>query len=628
MSNTSSPHNSANKSCESYTLLWIDQNLKPRSTVNFVEGCVTVAALFLLILLVLGPWRCRSRSVVVQYSVMAAHVLSFSLLSYSMGLMKGAIKNERYPVWALFLVLVFAGANSVSVLKLDENKQVLKLLMESSQYLVYAGTIWNSIATIRFLHPCSLILKLLINVLLPLRNCEMLWARQLASDPWWNGSRAVDLNMKYYELALSPCYNPRSMEGYSYLVFPLRVDLAARPSQDDIQRARSELVTLEKIWCHGDGVLQSMDSHPAIHHLKDVCLSFALFRLAVRRYHGYPCPESGLDKARDLVLQGLLHEGSCDRAFRVIEIELAFLYEFFFTKYAIIVTCLGAIMSIAFSVATITIIVSLGIYFLTHLKGGGDSLTPGFVQLETRDIILTKLMLWSLGVFQLLKNTNMVVSNWAQVYLLCRYITRPSWQGNKYIDRLLLFVGKLSIFLEQHKLFGPWGNRMGQYSFMDSFNHPSHGLEKFKEWIITMFQGGRKEGTSIPVPAEVKKAVAWTLKDSNGLISNGSRALGRCVMTELYSSCQTNNEITLAHVIMIWHIATWHFEISESIREDTVQETNRLVATSLSKYCAYLVAFAPELVPGSPIQTQSMLDELVADARKALRGASDMYKRL
>ena len=131
------------------------------------------------------------------------------------------------------------------------------------------------------------------------------------------------------------------------------------------------------------------------------------------------------------------------------------------------------------------------------------------------------------------------------------------------------------------------------------------------------------------MPAEVKKAVAWTLKDSNGLISNGSRALGRYGMTELlYSSCQTNNEITLAHVIMIWHIATWHFEISESNRTDTVQETNRLVATSLSKYCAYLVAFAPELVPGSPIQTQSILDELVADARKALRGASDMYKRL
>ncbi|RLN13293.1 hypothetical protein C2845_PM09G16190 [Panicum miliaceum] len=99
-------------------------------------------------------------------------------------------------------------------------------------------------------------------------------------------------------------------------------------------------------------------------------------------------------------------------------------------------------------------------------------------------------------------------------------------------------------------------------------------------------------------------------------------------MTELYSSCETNNEITLAHVIMTWHIATWHFEISEANRTFAVEAANRLVATSLSKYCAYLVAFAPELVPGSPIETQSMLDELVNDARKALRGTSDIYKRL
>ncbi|RLN11375.1 hypothetical protein C2845_PM09G16180 [Panicum miliaceum] len=339
MSNTSSPDGFVNKLCENSTLSWIHKYLKPRRTIYFVEGCVIVAASFLLILSVLGPWRCRSRNVVIRYAVRGAHLLSFPLLSYTMGLMKGVIKNELYSVWAMFLCLLFAGANSVSVQKLDENKQWLKLLIDNVLYLFYISTILDKTATIPATHPYigSLILNVLgyvLNALLSLRNMEMLFARKLASDPRRNGSPAIDRNMKYYELALSPCYNPRSMEGYNYLVFPLYVDLAARPCQDDIQRARSELVTLEKIWCHGDGVL-SMDN-PAIHHLKDMCLSFALFRLTVLRYHGYPCPESGLDKAHDLVLQGLLDEG-CDRAFQVIEVELAFLYEFFFTKYAIIV---------------------------------------------------------------------------------------------------------------------------------------------------------------------------------------------------------------------------------------------------------------------------------------------------
>ncbi|PUZ60299.1 hypothetical protein GQ55_4G112500 [Panicum hallii var. hallii] len=130
MSNTSSPADDfVNKLCENRTLSvirWIHIYLKPRRTVNLVEGCVIVAASFLLILSVLGPWRCRSRSVVVQHAVRGAHLLSFPLLSYTMGLMQGIIKNELYSVWALFLVLLFAGANSVSAQKLDENKQWLK----------------------------------------------------------------------------------------------------------------------------------------------------------------------------------------------------------------------------------------------------------------------------------------------------------------------------------------------------------------------------------------------------------------------------------------------------------------------------------------------------------------------
>ncbi|RLM54438.1 hypothetical protein C2845_PM10G14500 [Panicum miliaceum] len=396
MSNTSSPDDFVNKLCENRTLSvrWIDIYLKPRRTVNLVEGCVIVAASFLLILSVLGPWRCRSRNVVVQYAVRGAHLLSFPLLSYTMGLMQGVIKNELYSVWALFLVLLFAGANSVSAQKLDENKQWLKLFVDNSLYLGYVILVLGSTINIpvkqRYGPPIfMLLISYPLDYLLSLRNTEMLLARVLASDPQWNGSPGVDRNMKY---------NPRSMEGYNYLVFPLTVDLTARPSQVDVQRARSELNTLEKIWCHGNSVL-SMDN-PAIHHLKDVCLSLALFRLTVRRYFGYACPESGLDKTRDLVLQGLLDE-SCDRAFQVIELELTFLYEFFFTKYAIIVY-IGVIRSIAVSVVTTTIIISLGTYSLTHLKRGENSLRFGlFVEMEIQDVIVTKLILWSL--FQLLQ---------------------------------------------------------------------------------------------------------------------------------------------------------------------------------------------------------------------------------
>lgn len=80
-----------------------------------------------------------------------------------------------------------------------------------------------------------------------------------------------------------------------------------------------------------------------ISRLKDACLSFGLFHLVVRRYFGYNCPESKLDKTRDLVLHGLLRtEQDYRRAFQVIEVvelELAFLHDFFFTGQIGTVLC-------------------------------------------------------------------------------------------------------------------------------------------------------------------------------------------------------------------------------------------------------------------------------------------------
>jgi hypothetical protein len=123
----------------------IDQYiLEPRKTVSKVEGFVIVAAAFLLILLVLGPCRRRSRSCLVQYAVRGACLLSFPLISYTLGLMQGHVATKvQYPVWASYLHVapLFAGANSVSVQKLDENRQWLKLFLENCMNLLYFGSI-------------------------------------------------------------------------------------------------------------------------------------------------------------------------------------------------------------------------------------------------------------------------------------------------------------------------------------------------------------------------------------------------------------------------------------------------------------------------------------------------------
>jgi hypothetical protein len=71
------------------------------------------------------------------------------------------------------------------------------------------------------------------------------------------------------------------------------------------------------------------------------------------------------------------------------------------------------------------------------------------------------------------------------------------------------------------------------------------------------------------------------------------------------------------HRVMVWHIATRYCELADHQEEqgggDSSREKNRRVATVLSKYCAYLVAFAPELLPGPAAQTTRAHPSFMAD---------------
>ena len=68
--------------------------------------------------------------------------------------------------------------------------------------------------------------------------------------------------------------------------------------------------------------------------LKDICLSYALFRVLCHRFAAYSMSKSYRLKTWNFVRHGLLSkEGDHARAFRVIKVELAFLYDFFYIKY-------------------------------------------------------------------------------------------------------------------------------------------------------------------------------------------------------------------------------------------------------------------------------------------------------
>ncbi|VAH84273.1 unnamed protein product [Triticum turgidum subsp. durum] len=588
------------QACRNYTESWINSNLEPRNKADRVEGFVMVAAVFMIVLAIGAPMRRHCKSIIIRYGVEGVLLVSFPLLSYTLGLMQQQlIKNELFLVWTMFLAMLsFGGTNAISVQKFGENS-TMKIFCDILLFMFYMGMALASVddAAMDVLPRIGTITTLIFTMALAGRVNGQWEAASLASKPSSeNGIKWLADYMKR-EHQPSACYNPRTMQGYRY---PVLIHNATGDSP----------ITLEQIWSNNIGALSSSNS-PRIRRLKDLCLSFALFHLVVRRYFGYSCPESKLDKSRDLVLDGLLQtEQEYERAFQVIEAELAFIYDFFFTKYASIMYG-NKKFYCATSFAITVVCIAVGTWAITVSNKQVSILDDLLVETSRRDVVVTVAALVALSLFELLQICSYFASDWSKVSLVCTYATNPSWQKNERIKKVLLLLGR------PHRWLHYWRNTIGQYSVLDSFS--SSSWDRLKQ----RFQS-RKTGNPVELTMEVKKAVARVIRNSiNGNLSNGASELMRHDMHDrLCWACQTDDGFTLTHSILVWHVATSYCEISETIAGPNENDVhpNRGVATSLSKYVAYLVACAPKLLPGRPIESECTLDELEKEAKETLQG--------
>ncbi|KAL8139452.1 hypothetical protein V2J09_005473 [Rumex salicifolius] len=126
------------------------------------------------------------------------------------------------------------------------------------------------------------------------------------------------------------------------------------------------------------------------------------------------------------------------------------------------------------------------------------------------------------------------------------------------------------------------------------------------------------EFCSVALSSEVKQAIVASLlphvQDEALPLSRGTATITRHQLSEAISrSCEWETD---AQVILVWHIATSFCELFQPAKNtDDPDHEHFLVATQLSKYCAHLVCFAPELLPGRQYTTELDFDTAVKQAR-------------
>ncbi|TVU01729.1 hypothetical protein EJB05_52804 [Eragrostis curvula] len=415
-----------------------------------------------------------------------------------------------------------------------------------------------------------------------------------------------------------------------------RVEL---PESDE----KKDLITVSDIWelaegAEGKPADRLLTEHPK---LKDLCLAFALFKLLRARFENLHVDTDVAVKNRDLIFGGLgggdgngasdmIEEHHSERVFHVIEVELNFMMDYYHSVVPVVLCNPWFLVGNYIFVLLIVVNQAIMVLFITgngHLLPIIGCLAGDVARMSHRAIdlfhclghkllktiiimfssfnILVSLMLFL--TFMLMEAWEFVVyvlSDWFLVSLLCEYTRRPKWQASRCVRRAfaaLLWVKRVGRPRA--------GMRFNQVCVLDLRRHSL--LVIVSKALQHRFLGM----LSVRVPKEVKHAVFDSLraKKDGEPLSNGVAVLHRHGFSDLLWACESRS---VTEVILVWHIATSLFEMKNSAASAaSAQET---VATTLSKYCAYLVACAPELLPEDLEGSKRVYKSVKRDLRSAL----------
>jgi hypothetical protein len=371
------------------------------------------------------------------------------------------------------------------------------------------------------------------------------------------------------------------------------------------------VVTVGQIWTSAE-VEELLKSNP---RLKMLSLSFALFKLLRRRLESpLAITSSETRSCCDLIFNGLRSQGANNRdtAVGILEVvnnELNFLSEYYhsvlpvvlaspfffvvnYILFPVMVCCLcamtvvlcgnGDVPATLRSLKSDNYVTSSGATRMTIcLMGKAFTSLPAL--LSAIDLSITFFLflifiyeeVWELIVF--------LLSDWFLVSLLCDYTVR--------LDRnqqlVSIFSWAIRCILWVRNRVPPYTLKLKQLDLLSPLQL-SLGLPE------------------VPVPKEAKRSIVQYLARAacggrghdggaeSSTLSNGKSPLEATQHSHLSWACESES---VTEIILTCHIATRLFEASYPKKKGAAVAAGRKTATSLSRYCAYLVASHPELLP-------------------------------
>ncbi|KAL6880095.1 hypothetical protein ACP4OV_011660 [Aristida adscensionis] len=548
---------------------------------------------FILCQCILGPMRRYSRHWFVQYGARAVFDLPFPLVVYAANTVRSSSSDTNLLEWCLYLfvwslfVTPFFG---MSTYTLGNSLIGGSHFLKSSFYLFLILQTSDVKRRAEKNEERNELVLIVGTLLLAVVSPMMLSLPSLMTS--YNSSRMVCTSKEFADYmkqeAKSPspffCNTGDILEGCKYPIIKLK---------------DGQWINISDLLRYGD---------------PDILLSYSFFRLLTRRYFELDCAEEGKTVVRDFVLKELVLDESYNykRAFTIVEKQLAFLHDYLFT----------------INMSTVLIPPR---FMLAGIPFGPTKLV----------LQLPKLLLWidvSVPICLAARKQShitLAVVLFLGPMLIWWFHSERCFATDGYTIWVALrghYTGRICNDIPSRHaswLRQPyWQNEIGQYSLLEDYDRHLTKTGLFlvfckvifsSEWPPSFIKHLPKEEDAVRLEDSVRELVAFTLRDLNGPPTNGTRSLLRNrhqyrTMDDLSWTC---TEDTYMHTILIWHIATCYCSMSppENLRLEQTRASYE-VATKLSKYCAYLVAFLPEFLPGSKLTAQMVLQDVLQQAKK------------
>ncbi|XP_062087816.1 uncharacterized protein LOC133794545 [Humulus lupulus] len=512
-----------------------------------------------IILILIGNWRKHSSSNKIRIALWLAYLSADSVATVSLGILSnnqednsansssGSSHDSTDPnyvimaFWAPFLLLHLGGPDTITAYALEDNelwlRHLLGLFVQVGVAFYVFLRAWNS--------------KMLNFLAIPvfvagiIKFGERTWALRSASNEHFRESMLPqpDPGPNYARYMEELCL--RKEEGFHVKSTVIEAS-EARGAHREIRKSidsSSEMVR---------------KAHSFFTTFRRLCADLIL------SYHE-------ITKSRSF-----FKHISSDKAFEVIEIELGFMYDTFYTKAALIHSWTGAVLRcISFS-STVSVLFA---FKFTNKEA------------YTRtDVIISYILLVGAIILEFYAVIVLLTSDWTILWLskhkkiivaVDRYIfnSRPRW-SNKLRQYNLIGI---SLKSEPPKIMV-----LAKLLCIDKL------LEKYRHMYVT------------DVPKHLKELIFKQLKEKSSgdnddfrgckelCRSRGDHVLKR---ENLYDKFGSTIDLEFDQSILLWHIATDLCYYSSNPRSETCTDPNRDVSKLLSDYMLYLVVVCPFMLP-------------------------------